>query len=338
MEANVEKLFSKEILQEAALRFGAGTENIKKLGDFENYVFEVEKDGVLMILRLTHSSHRSYKDVLAELEWVNYLSHKGVNVAGPYLSLEGNLVEIISVSDSFFYVSSFTKAEGSNISVNDSKFAEPLFISWGETIGAMNRYSKLYKVNDGNIKRPQWYEEELLEIEKYLPNNDVAINRVTKELIEELYSLPVDNDSFGLIHSDVHSGNFFYDGKKICVFDFDDSSYHWFISDIAIPLYYAVWRKSSDLSEKELKIFATNFFKAFWKGYKRENELSIAWLERMPLFLRLRDITLYTVFHKKMPRADLEGKFKDTLLAMKNRIINKEPIIDLDYKEIIKDL
>ena len=45
MEQWVENLFTKEVLKEAATRFGADASDAKKLGDFENYVYEVKRDG-----------------------------------------------------------------------------------------------------------------------------------------------------------------------------------------------------------------------------------------------------------------------------------------------------
>ena len=55
MERAVEQQFSQEVLVEAARRFGLAADSLKFLGDFENYVYEGQKDGTSYILRLTHS-------------------------------------------------------------------------------------------------------------------------------------------------------------------------------------------------------------------------------------------------------------------------------------------
>jgi len=36
---------------------------------------------------------------------------------------------------------------------------------------------------------------------------------------------------------------------------------------------------------------------SFLKGYYKENNLSKYWIERIPLFLKLREIVLYAVIH-----------------------------------------
>ena len=45
-------------------------------------------------------------------------------------------------------------------------------------------------------------------------------------------------DSYGLIHTDLHFGNMYYDGQTLTIFDWDDACYKHFISDIAIILFY----------------------------------------------------------------------------------------------------
>ena len=43
-------------------------------------------------------------------------------------------------------------------------------------------------------------------------------------------------NEYGLIHADLHRGNFFYHEEKMTVLDFDDSCYHWYLYDVAIPI------------------------------------------------------------------------------------------------------
>jgi len=95
VEREVELQFSDEVLSDAARRFGVAADSLRRLGDFENYVYEGTVDGVSRILRLTHSSHRSTDMVLGELEWINCLAENGVSVAKAFRSTSGNLAEEI---------------------------------------------------------------------------------------------------------------------------------------------------------------------------------------------------------------------------------------------------
>lgn len=77
MEIAVERVFTNEILAEAAKIFNVKVEE-KPLGDFENYIFKAkDKNDEDYVLRLTHSSHRSKKEVEAELDFYGMLRSMG---------------------------------------------------------------------------------------------------------------------------------------------------------------------------------------------------------------------------------------------------------------------
>jgi amicoumacin kinase len=328
MEKSVEILFKGDILKYFLESFHLQTE-VKKLGDFENYVFEAYRGDTPFILRITHSSHRHKEQILAELDWMNYLHNQNVDCPKAFSSTKNNLVEVLPVSDgSFFYACLFSKVPGSPVKIKSSEFNDRLFHAWGKAVGQMHAVTKEYKPSKAVKLRPSWEDEELLDIETYVPNEkEIILN--TKRLINELKLLPRTKDNFGLIHSDIHSGNFFYDGEGVHVFDFDDCSYHWFASDIAIPLYYSVLYGYHSASEIERADFASNFLSHFTKGYEEHHLLPENWKEQLPLFFRLRDITLYCVLHKKISPEERNEEINQMLVGLKSRIIKKEPIVYL---------
>ena len=104
MEIAVERVFTHEILAEAAKVFNVKVEE-KPLGDFENYIFKAkDKNNEDYVLRLTHSSHRSKKEVEAELDFLRYVAEHGAKVAGPRSSISQNLVEEIGAEDGTFFL------------------------------------------------------------------------------------------------------------------------------------------------------------------------------------------------------------------------------------------
>lgn len=125
MERAVEQQFSQEVLVEAARRFGLAADSLKLLGDFENYVYEGQKDGTSYILRLTHSSHRSTNLVLGELEWINYLAENGVSVAKALHSVAGKLAEEIPVGEGYFVASFVPESKGQIIGSYQSRRTNP---------------------------------------------------------------------------------------------------------------------------------------------------------------------------------------------------------------------
>lgn len=328
LEREVELQFSNEILFEAAKRFNLSTESLKLLGSFENYVYEGDRNSESYILRLTHSSHRSTNMVLGELEWINHLANNGVSVAKPLYSINGKLAEEIFIDNDYFIVSLFEKAKGELLRrSNPEEFNRDLIVEWGKVIGQMHRVTKNFQPSREEFKRPQWHEDELMDFEKYLPVEDKKIVDIGSRLLEYLNKLPMTLDDYGLIHTDVHSGNFFVDEGKITVFDFDDCSYQWFISDIAIALYYTIWWRCNEYSKEDKKAFADYFLDAFMEGYVSENKLEDFWVDEMPYFLKLRDLTLYTVLHKKLDINNLDENYKKLLKDIRGRIIEGVTIV-----------
>ncbi|MBY0120912.1 phosphotransferase [Bacillus sp. S/N-304-OC-R1] len=330
MEKSVEVLKTEEIMVHFLKTFSLNDE-YKLLGDFENFVYEVYKDEEPYILRITHSSHRELEDLYAEIEWVNYLSGHGIQVSTAIQSIQGKYVEFCTAQDqSMFYASLFSKASGEPVNIREVSIRADLFSAWGQTIGQMHKATRKYVPSPLIKKRPQWDEDELLNIEKYFSEEDIVEKENAKELIAQIQGLPKNIENFGLIHSDIHSGNFFFDERGIHVFDFDDCCYHWFVSDIAIPLYYSCLSRFSADQTLEREEFGRSFMQAFLDGYRSVCDLPQNWEQQLPLFLMLRDITLYSVLNKKIDPADLTEWEKGMLKEIRLRINQKKSIVNLN--------
>ncbi|MEH7414227.1 phosphotransferase [Neobacillus drentensis] len=326
MEKSVEVLFTQSILDRLLVCFQLEG-MVRKLGDFENYVFEVNREGKPLILRITHSSHRNRTEIEAELGWMNFLYKNKVNCSEVIPLSSGEFIQTVNAADgTSFYGCLFSKVKGEPVKMNSKQYNEELFYSWGKEIGKMHLVTKQYQPKKGESLRPYWYEEELLRVEDLFPHDPEIIEN-TEQLIKELRELPRNRNNFGLIHSDIHSGNFFFDGEEIHVFDFDDSCYLWFVSDIAIPLYYSLFYGYNHAKEDEKTVFSLLFLTHFTRGYEVYHPLPEKWKEQLSLFLRLRDITLYSVFHKKIAPEDRSEQLNQILVELRRRIILKEAIV-----------
>jgi amicoumacin kinase len=323
MEQTVERVFTKEILHHAATQFGL-TIDEKPVGDFENYIFKgITADGVQRILRLTHSSHRLKEEIEAELKFLKYVRENGANAAGSLTSLNGNLVEVQEASDGTkFFASMFEWAEGKLVDrTNPNVWNDNLFYTWGKTIGKLHALTVNYPVTND---REHWDEE--VYINETLKDEEVGPN--TKKLIEEIKSFERKSDSYGLIHSDLHLHNFFVNDKgDITAFDFDDLQYNYFISDIAIVLYYTAWGSKASYEEKSE--FAKKQLAIFRKGYETEYVLDEEWYSRIPAFLKCRDITLYHVLNMKYEGEARTQRVIELCEELKDRIVNNKTIIEL---------
>ena len=294
MDRRIKELYNDTILTTAFERYGIDEKTVKKLGGFESYIYEYGPGDDRKILRIAHSYHRSMEDLHAEMEWVDYLCQNGADVAGAVHSANGLLAEKIESIDSYFIASSIEKAPGKE--PDRSVWGAPLFKEWGRAVGKLHRLTKDYVPKW--IPRFHWHDEYLVkDYDKYLPKNQMLVIQKTGAIINQLKKLDKDRDSYGLIHTDIHHGNFFYDGKKITIFDFDDCAYKHFISDIAIAVFYSMMSRN-DFKNKE--DFAEFFIGHFMNGYCTENSLDDRWMKMLPEFLKLRETILYVVICRSL--------------------------------------
>jgi Ser/Thr protein kinase RdoA (MazF antagonist) len=99
-------------------------------------------------------------------------------------------------------------------------------------------------------------------------------------------------DNYGLIHTEFHFGNMYYYNNQLTFFDFDDASYKYFISDIAIVLYYYFMfqDRESKREEKVVKILSP-----LLKGYETENHIAFEEFSNLNDYMKLRETILYLV-------------------------------------------
>ena len=327
VEKAVALLFTETIIREGYHKFAIEAHSAKLLGDFENYIYEGVRDGKKVILRYTHSSHRSYEQIISEIDWVCYLKKQGIQIYEHYVSADGNMIETIAAQDgSYFFICCYEKLPGTRITWQDCENTPAFIEKWGEVIGKMHHATKQYVKPNGVVKRLDWHEEDLLDLDIYQQHYTSTMLNNSKEVIEKVHALLKQEDNYGLIHSDLHLGNFNVHDNQLYLFDFDDSSYHFFASDLAIPLYYTLL--SRNLTEEDNEQFAQFFMRHLLKGYQRYNHLHEKDIQTIPLFLKLRDVSLYNAMLKKYDLENLSEKQARFLKVVKERIIGKTAIFE----------
>ncbi|GAA0314908.1 hypothetical protein GCM10008967_01770 [Bacillus carboniphilus] len=247
-----------------------------------------------------------------------------------FFSKNHQLTEVIpAADDSYFIVACYEKFNGSRLRFREveEEGKWELVEEWGKTIGQLHRITKEYTPSN-QVKRPDWNEEELLKIEEFVKSPPQKVLQYRDNVIEQINQLAINSDVFGLIHSDIHSGNFLIENGKINVFDFDDCSYHWFASDIAIALYYTMLGRDYH-KEDNREAIANRFLEHFLKGYKTENTIPREAIESIPLFLRLRDIVLYAVINKKLDPDTLDENDRLFIKMVTERVLSQQIIVDL---------
>jgi amicoumacin kinase len=334
MEKSTRQRFNPAILAQILDLYGIQQENAQILDGFESFIYNVRRDDKEYILRIGHDGRRSPDMVWGEAEFLNHLASGGLSVPSVLPSLNDHLIETVQAADgSHFVAALFTKAPGHPPS--KAEWQPPLFNKMGVFLGKLHCLSKVFTPSQPRFKRfdiKDDFNEMLATAHRNLPASDQPVIDVYKENAASIQELPRSPDTYGLCHIDFHNGNFFVtDDSRITLFDFDDCQYAWFIYDVAMTLFYALPHGCQTQDEKD---FALTFLREVWSGYRTETDLDEAWLQKIPLFLRLREIDLYFVIHRSMDMDHLDPWCASYMDHRREKILDNVPYYNLDFSSL----
>ncbi len=325
MEKYIRDRYHDDILQAAMQAYGISPDHIQLLAGFERFMYAFSREDGDFILRIGHTHRRSIPLILGEVDWINYLAAGGAGVASAVYSTNRRLIEVIPDGQGQdFLATAFVCAKGEP--PRGDKWNDELFVKYGRLIGRIHKLSKTYQPSDPTWRRPEWNDPINMEVAKWLSPVDQPIRDRYADLLDYLYALPKDPDSYGLIHQDAHAGNFFVDDTgDITLFDFDDCVYSWFVYDLAMVVFYAITNR------EDADAFGQHFWNLFWAGYCQENSLDPVWLQEIPAFMKLREIDLYAILQRD---SDMPGLINNpwTINYLKDRKQRIEQ--DIPYSNI----
>lgn len=321
MDKRLKNLFSEEILNYFLKRFDINNAKPVEFA-FENLVYYCTKNNKDYVLRIAHSDRRPKNLIQAEVNWVNYLHENNVPVSYAVKSANNEWVETSEVSEGYFSAVLFVRGKGELPKEDNHPYKQV-----GEVTAQMHKLALNYKELPG-FERADW-EPEHRYVDKFIRKEDIVIAKKWNEIMSYVTKLSRDSKSFGLIHSDVHGGNFTVDeNKNITVFDFDDINYCWFVFDIAMSMYYSAHRK---FTLKERNDLIPVFFNEYMEGYSKHFSLDKKWFKELPQFFLLRDILIYILIYSTMDNDYILGRGAEFLKVLKERIENDLPFTDFDF-------
>ncbi len=327
--------YTNEILEEACQRFGFARLSLEEL-EGSAFVYEGSLDGKPSILKISPGLWNTKEKILGatkeqmlgELDFVRYLDAHGVPVALPIPSRTGNLAETIPLDDeACFLAYAFEKVPGFMYPDDDVvEFPEPVLVEWGRLMGRIHRLSGEYHPSGPGWIRPGWETDDLLDYRGLVPSDQPLVWRRFDEMIAALNDLPRNPQVFGLVHGDLHHGNFFNNNGRLIAFDFDAAHYLWYIGDIVIALYNCLPMPRSQTAQR--RTFAIHFLSHFLQGYLLEKPLDLYWLARIPLFLKFNEMLDYAHKYKYWDMSKATGRHRAILADMRRRIEDEIPVVE----------
>lgn len=151
------------------------------------------------------------------------------------------------------------------------------------------------------------------------------------QVIGKMHRLSKGNkDTYGLIHGDVCQGNFFLNDDKITLIDFQDCEHNYFIFDLAAVIYFAV---ENSFNGNDINSYSIEFIKALLKGYRKECNIDSFWIEKIPLFLKLREMLSFIILHCYWDVESFDEDRKALLNLYRKNIEYDIPVLNIDFKQ-----
>ncbi len=315
-------------LPAAASLYGLSASEFHHLhGGHFNKVYGFQHEGRNYALRLTPPSEDTdlgrQRSILA---WMAHLAAHGACVPQPLPSRNGNLVEVIPSPEGEWLAVALTQAEGilsEELSLDQLGAKE--FQLLGTSVGRVHAIARSY-APPRDVSFPQWETGDNLFSHRIC--HEYWLQQKQFALLEQIRLLPRPVEAYGLIHCDLHFGNFFVDvpGRRITLIDFDDCTYGWFVMDIAVVLFDVLVLYTGTDKDR----YGQDFLQSFLTGYLAEYPLPKFWLEQLPLFLKLLEINVYDTVARLYPESPGEWVVK-FMTGRKDRLESDAPYVNLKY-------
>ena len=326
------------VLDSAISLFGTSESRLEHLhGGHFSHVYRFTQDSQSVVLRILPASPEiNLNDMQSIFEWMRYMSENHAPVPKPIQSINNKYIEEINHGAGTYLIMMIEAADGIlSEDIPLEQWSNELYQTLGIAVGKIHSVASQFNLANPAKIRPIWEDIPNNFNPEQDPNPELTIiHSERKNIMDYLATLPKDNDSFGLIHGDLHMGNFFIDvaANKITIFDFDDCVYGWFMMDIATLVfdYPVVYPQTSKNQLVE------DFFAHLLKGYSSVKPTSDFWVGQLPNFLKLLEIGIYMQVYREHDPADHESWIGKFMKGRKALLENGVPYLDIDFKNIFR--
>ena len=264
-------------------------QDLTLLQAYSNYIFATKTK----ILQITPAAYRSASALAIEVDWINYLNQNGLEVVKLVKSTQGRWLEPLDGGTAICY----EKIIGQKVTKAD--WSAKYFTRLGQFTGQLHCLGKAFE-RERSYSIPNWDEIPKSRFAAYLPIDDRALPVLLESLMTKFRKQERTTQNYGLIHYDIHRGNYFLQEatNKLILFDFEMMCRSWYINEIAVILYYIL----NSVTFEEREQLTTLFLSSFFDGYRKEMEIDEKEKLRIPSLLLYRDLLVYGYTFKIWPK------------------------------------
>jgi len=256
-----------------------------------NFVYIFNKDGRHYFLRFADSTERTREAIESEMAILHWVAAKGMAVATPIQSKNGQYVESVETDVGIFHAVVFAGLQGTQFEIEE--LDDSHFEKWGATLGNLHTIMHLYQ--DASLSARSTWRDDLEFVRMYLPKDEAAVQSEFEQITSLLSMLPITETNFGIIHFDFELDNLVWQDDALAMLDFDDCSHYWYVADIAFAL--------GDLFDNHIDP-SNHSLNAFIKGYSKQYPLDNELISHLSIFRRMGNILKYAKLVRAMDIAN----------------------------------
>lgn len=219
----------------AAQRWGKQVNTVHLVNEGVNLVYYFEHQKHRYYLRITHSTLRPEKKLLAAILYQNHLFQHQVPICEPICSENGEWIEAIQQGEDCFLAHVCKEVPGKPIDFERQD--NLLYRRWGKTLGQLHLAALHYSI--GDFKYASW-EASLDELNGYIEREKKAVQTTLNQVAQFMKARPITSINFGLTHGDHREGNVITDDTALHIIDFDLPCHNWFTEDVFRPFFDSV--------------------------------------------------------------------------------------------------
>ena len=297
--------------------------DIMKVETVTNEMYRCTAKHGVYYARITN--YKSYEEQLEEVTYTNYLHKEGLGVSPAIVSKNGKEVETITLNNKEVLTVLYESAKGEHLSRN--KWDATVLKELGKQIGKLHRLSRRFEEIHQVRYINDWYQNEEYAFLKYIPEEETTVREVAQEILTKIHNIPKDDANYGLLHGDLWLENVVVDHDlKLSMVDFQDCEKHFYIFDLAVPIYSAI--EYSFVGGGNIMDYGRDITKAIIEGYQEENELPMEMLERLPLFIKLKEVFEYSLMHMYWNKEKLTEEQIRIMNHFRTRIERSHSLLD----------
>lgn len=228
------KLTDEQVTEVVTTSYGMTIDEVTFLGTSDSSAYRVLSGEATYLFKL-HSAHSPLSEVRSELQWLLALDEETIlRVQRPVASLSGELATV----HNGVVISLQHWVSGEHIETLTEGHLNKL----AGLLLTLHRHAKQWQPPE-DFTRPAYSTDQVSHLVQ-----DLALSSLVTEQQQELFITaserirnivekhPVSRDTWGLIHSDMHDGNYVMDGDQLHAIDFSCCGFGYYLFDVAEPL------------------------------------------------------------------------------------------------------